>query len=157
MTPEAEQATIPSFLNLPCPEMKIYPVYTVIAEKFQAMVTLDIANSRLKDFYDIWVIAANMELDGRLLKDAINATFTLRGTSLDAHPLTIFGDDFKKDGSKQKQWMAFLNKNDLKSDHSFFELMDLLQCLLEPVYQATALESDFTKCWGRADWKWIEL
>jgi len=64
VTPEAEQAIIPSFLDLPNPEMKIYPVYTVIAEKFQAMVALGMANSRLKDFYDIWVIGTNMELDG---------------------------------------------------------------------------------------------
>lgn len=66
MTPEAELATLPSFLDLPDPEIRTYPVYTVIAEKFQAMVALGVANSRIKDFYDIWVIASGMELDGQL-------------------------------------------------------------------------------------------
>ena len=56
--PGAEVATVPSFLDLPEPELNVYPVYTVIAEKFQAMVMLGIANSRIKDLYDLWVIAS---------------------------------------------------------------------------------------------------
>ena len=82
VSPQAEMATLPSFLDLPDPQLNVYPVYTVIAEKFQAMVMLGIANSRIKDFYDLWVITSRMEIEGSLLVEAIKATFERRDTPL---------------------------------------------------------------------------
>lgn len=155
VTPKAELATIPSFLDLPDPVIRTYPVYTVIAEKFQAMIALGIANSRIKDFYDIWVIASGMALDGQLLVDAVSVTFTQRDSVCDDRPLTIFSDEFIQNGNKQKQWAAFLNKNRLQSDMSFPELMGQLQAMLEPVYLTVAHEQKFSYKWNSAQWKWL--
>lgn len=160
VTPNAEVAVIPSFLDLPSPEMKIYPVYTVIAEKFHAMVALGISNSRIKDFYDAWIIASHWGLDDRLLDgallvNAVKATFARRDTAVSTEPPAVFDDEFKHDTNKQKQWTAFLNKNRLTNEHSFESLMDQLQHFLEPVYQAAALECEFTYEWDVATGQWI--
>ena len=75
VTPLAEEVDYPTLLDLPAPHLRIYPKETVIAEKFQAMVHLGIANSRMKDFYDIWVMARSFDFDGSVLKTAIERTF----------------------------------------------------------------------------------
>jgi predicted nucleotidyltransferase component of viral defense system len=106
VTPKSEVATVPSFLDLPDlpePMVKIYPAYTVIAEKFQAMVALGIANSRIKDVYDIWVMASDMTFEASLLSDAVKATFECRETEINDMALTVFGEVFMHDESKQRQ------------------------------------------------------
>lgn len=75
VTPAPETVRYPTLLDFPAPELAAYPVYTVISEKFHAMVVLGEANSRMKDFYDLWAIARRFELDGELLAEAIKATF----------------------------------------------------------------------------------
>jgi predicted nucleotidyltransferase component of viral defense system len=110
VSPGAEVATVPSFLDFPDPELNVYPVYTLIAEKFQAMIMLGIANSRIKDFYDLWVIASKMEIEGNLLVEAIRATFGRRETALSEYGPSIFEPPFTADENKQKQWLAFLRK-----------------------------------------------
>lgn len=161
VTPGAEVAVVPSFLDLPDPEMRVYPVYTVIAEKFHAMVALGLFNSRIKDFYDIWVIASadahrdGALLDGNLLAAAIKATFERRNTTVSTDVLTIFSDDFMQDTQKQTQWAAFLNKNRLTSDQSFEDLQKRLRRFLEPVYQAAALANEYPYEWNATGWQWI--
>jgi predicted nucleotidyltransferase component of viral defense system len=103
VTPKSEVAVVPSFLDLPEPTVRIYPAYTVIAEKFQAMVVLGIANSRIKDFYDIWVMASDMTFEASLLSDAVKATFECRETEINDMALTVFGEVFMHDESKQRQ------------------------------------------------------
>ncbi|MBL4729533.1 MAG: nucleotidyl transferase AbiEii/AbiGii toxin family protein [Gammaproteobacteria bacterium] len=154
VTPKAELVVVPSFFDLPDPELRAYSVYTVIAEKFQAMVALGIANSRIKDFYDILTIAKIMEIDGQLLVNAVSANFVQRKTKVDGEPLTIFGHDFMKDDNKQKQWLAFLNKNNLEKDKSFADLMSLLEKFLVPVYQAASHNLNLTSKWDAVEWQW---
>jgi predicted nucleotidyltransferase component of viral defense system len=67
VTPKPEEALLPSYLDLPAPRLKIYPIYTVVAEKFQAMVALGMANSRMKDFLDIWLLSRQFDFDGKTL------------------------------------------------------------------------------------------
>lgn len=157
VTPEAELATIPSFLDFPEPEIRAYPVYTVIAEKFQAMVALGVANSRIKDFYDIWVVATSMALDGQLLVDAVRATFMRRNTKIDDAQLIVFGEEFMKNANKQKPWAAFLGKNSLEHSKYFAKLMALLQTFLEPVYQSVSQNHDFARQWDVSGWQWSVL
>lgn len=152
VTPEAELATLPSYLDLPEAELKVYPVYTVIAEKFQAMVMLGIANSRIKDFYDLWVISTELEIDGNLLVEAIQATFERRETPLSEQKLSVFENSFTSDENKQKLWVAFLSKNGLESDMIFDVLMRELQGFLEPVYMAVAKEESFDCAWLSGRW-----
>ncbi len=157
VTPAAEVASLPSFLAFPDPELRVYPVYTVIAEKFQAMVMLGIFNSRIKDFYDLWAIASELDvgIEGRALTDAVKATFECRGTVIDGMPLAIFGMDFAGDERKQQQWQAFLSKNGLQSKMVFAELMDKLRKFLKPVYAAVAKQESFKKNWSSENWSWI--
>lgn len=76
----------------------------VIAEKSQAMVMLGVANSRMRDFYDIKTIAHTMTLDGGVLFQAIKATFERRKTELSIDPPYVFSNDFKRDENKYIQW-----------------------------------------------------
>lgn len=85
-----------------------YPPETVIAEKFQAMVHLGLANSRLKDFYNIWVLARTYEFKDDRLARAINATFDRRKTDIPKGRPDALTKAFADDATKQKQWAAFL-------------------------------------------------
>ena len=61
ITPAPVEIDYPTLLDAPAPHLRAYPVETVVAEKFEAMVTLGMANSRLKDFYDLWLISQTFE------------------------------------------------------------------------------------------------
>ncbi len=110
ITPAAGEIEFPTLLEMPAPKLRAYPVETVIAEKFEAMVSLDMANSRMKDFYDIWAIRKFMQPDPKLLAEAVANTFRRRGTELPSDVPTALTDAFSKDESKQKQWEAFVKR-----------------------------------------------
>ena len=154
VTPAAEMASIPVFLDLPAPELHVYPVYTVIAEKFQAMVALGLANSRMKDMYDIWRIAHLMTLESDLLIDAMSATFKQRQTALEQSPLFVFSDEYTNDVNKARQWQAFIERNRLKAVIDFADCMKQLQVFLEPVYQAAVAGNSRNKTWSPESWLW---
>ena len=154
VTPAAGEAYLPSLLGMPEPQLRVYPVYTVIAEKFQAMVILGLANSRMKDFYDICVIAHTMRLDGDFLLQAVKATFERRETPISAESLYLFDDNFTQDKNKQIQWLAFKNKNNLNSEIDFPGAVAEVQSLLEPVYQSISEERSFTMQWISDDFYW---
>ena len=85
--------------KIPGPQIRTYPVYTVVAEKFEAMVKLGIANTRMKDFHDIWFLSQRFELDSPTLRKAIDATFARRQTNLPPLPEALtaaFADDPSK-------------------------------------------------------------
>ncbi len=75
VTPRAEVATFPALLDFPAPQVRAYPAASVVAEKFQAMVALGIANTRMKDFYDLYRLSETQDFDGETLAAAIRATF----------------------------------------------------------------------------------
>ena len=152
--PEAERVEVPSFLDLPAPKVRIYPVYSVIAEKFQAMVMLGIANSRMKDFYDIQIIAQTMQLDGAFLCQAVKATFERRKTLISKEPLYIFSDEFAQERAKSVQWQAFLNKNGLRIKSDFAEIVGEIQIFLQPVYQSIIEKQLFNLQWLNEESQW---
>ncbi len=105
--PGLQEIDLPVLLDMPTPRLLAYPPETVIAEKFEAMVKLGLANSRVKDYYDVWALLTTRELDNERLASAIRATFQRRGTALpvstpDALTATFAGDDTHK-----SQWRAF--------------------------------------------------
>ena len=100
----------PVLLDQPAPRLLAYTPENAIAEKYQAMVELDKANSRMKDFHDIWTLARNLEFDGQRLSEAIRKTFERRKTDLPKPVPTAFTPEFYEDKSKQTQWQAFLGK-----------------------------------------------
>ena len=82
VTPRPQKVTYPALLDFPAAELKAYPREPVVAEKFQAMVELGMANTRLKDFFDLWAIANTFEFDGETLAEAFARTFDRRDTAL---------------------------------------------------------------------------
>ena len=134
VTPSAVEVAYPSLLDLPRPSLRAYPRETVVAEKLQAMVHLGLLNSRMKDFFDLWVLATHFEFDGELLVRAVKATFERRGTPLPTEPPVAITSTFSGDGSKQKQWTAFLRRSGVgSSDLTLTTVVDGLAEFLLPV------------------------
>ena len=126
VTPPPKELMIPAILeqvNGPC--VWAYPPETVVAEKFQALVSLGQVNSRMKDFYDLWLIASIVEFDYGLLKDAIKNTFHQRNTPLPQRAPSTFSIEFAE--QKQQQWMIFLRKN--RIDNIPTNLIDVIQAI----------------------------
>ena len=101
-------------VTLAAPMLYVYSRETVIAEKLEAMVKLDLANSRMKDFYDIWVITQKLGFDKHLLKQAIYATFKRRKTTFPEKGILSLTPYFYDDSKKNIQWNAFLKKGSVR-------------------------------------------
>jgi predicted nucleotidyltransferase component of viral defense system len=110
ITPEATMVEFPVLLDFPAPRLGAYPKETVVAEKLEAMVQLGLANSRMKDFYDVAVLARDFAFDGDLLVRAIAATFARRTTPLPTAPPVAFTAAFAEDPGKKTQWAGFVRK-----------------------------------------------
>jgi len=148
ITPEAQTVVFPTLLNdFPAPTLRVYPVYTVIAEKYQAMVMLGMANSRMKDFYDLAVIARRTELDGATLAGAIAATFARRSTALPTVRPVALTSQFSEDETKRRQWQAFLNKNRLVISN-LAETVSMLDMLLWSPTEIAVAGTAFKATWS---------
>jgi predicted nucleotidyltransferase component of viral defense system len=113
VTPGPLDATYPVLLtDLPAPQLRVYPVYTVIAEKLHAIVLLGMTNSRMKDYYDLSVLLERETLDVGLLAKAIRATFERRGLAIPVGRPVGLSDEFAEDASRQSLWRTFLKKNE---------------------------------------------
>lgn len=132
----------------------IRSTYTVIAEKYQAMVMLGQANSRMKDFFDLAVIARRTELDGATLAAAIAATFARRHTALPTGRPLALTRQFSEDAAKLRQWQAFLNKNRIEAA-SLGDTVALLDDLLWPPTQVAASGSQATATWRPEAVRWV--
>ena len=153
VTPHPENVIIRSVIDQPPAEIIGYPVYTVLAEKYHAMVALGFANSRMKDFYDIITIQRTMSLEFLILQEAVDATFKRRDTSLE-QAKDIYSDSFKSDESKVSQWKAFLSKNDLTIDLSFAEAIEEIQQFMEPIHNKPKNNSSYAMQWDVELVKW---
>lgn len=106
--PGIDNIDLPVLLDMPSPHLRAYPPETVIAEKFHAMVVLGMANSRMKDYYDVWMLTSAFEFDRERLRRAIVATFARRDTAMPALLPEGLSDDFAADPGKLRQWQAFV-------------------------------------------------
>ena len=114
VTPAAEQIDYPVLLeDLNPPRLGAYPVYTVIAEKLQAIVSLGMVNSRLKDYFDLQVLLEREQLDELVLAEAVRRTFAVRSTPLPQQVPMGLSSEFGDDLGKQDQWRAFLRRNEV--------------------------------------------
>lgn len=105
--PGVDDIDLPVLLDMPSPYLRAYPPETVIAEKLHAMVVLGMANSRMKDYYDVWMLTGAFAVDSERLRRAIAATFARRNTALPADVPDGLGEGFAADPGKQRQWDAF--------------------------------------------------
>jgi hypothetical protein len=115
VTPAPQPSQWPGILDFPPVPLMTYPVETVIAEKLEAIVSLALANSRMKDFYDLYWLLSHISLDPDILRTAIRNTFQNRQTSLPQSPPIAFTAAFFDAPQKKTQWQAFLRKNTLNA------------------------------------------
>lgn len=114
VTPAPEWLSYPVLLDeLPAPQLRSYSKYTVVAEKFHAVCLLGMANTRMKDYFDLWVLLTEGVLKSTELRHAIDATFTRRQLQVPDTTPTGLSDAFARDALKTAQWTAFLKKNRL--------------------------------------------
>lgn len=144
----------PTILYFPAPTLKGYTQESIIAEKFQAMIKLGELNSRMKDFYDIWLLSKQFDFNGHVLAEAITKTFIIRKTEIPVQP-SIFKKSFSEDQTRETQWRAFLRKAVLaNTPHSFYEVMTEIKSFLVPVSSAIAAQKSFQKKWkAPGPWK----
>lgn len=148
VTPKAQQIEYPSLLGLPTATLRAYPKETTVAEKFEAMVSLGIANSRMKDFYDIWVLASQFDFDGAILGRAIRATFQRRGTALPVEIPLALTPEFAENPAKQAQWQGFVKRGRLVAKPPTFQaIAKALTDFLWPVADVIQRGGDFSRKW----------
>ena len=128
IVPAPKQMRYPVLLDLPAPELLCYSLESTIAEKFQAMVALGSMNSRMKDFFDIWLLSRQFGFDLLTLAEAITATCDQRNTPLPKPP--FFTEQFANE--KQPQWQAFLRRlgDDVPTEPEFATVLSVLEDFL---------------------------
>ena len=132
VTPAPEAIHYPVLLDdLPAPQLRAYTKYTVVAEKFHALCLLGMTNTRMKDYFDLWVLLAENTLDQAELRRAIEATFNRRKMSMPTSLPAGLSDAFAADAIKQTQWNAFLKRNRLDA----IALVDVVTRLRGEIYK----------------------
>lgn len=153
VTPPATEETLPTILELPAPQIKVYPKETVIAEKFEAMVKLGLANSRMKDFWDISYLIKEFEFDGELLQKAIKATFAVRQTPVPQNLPLALTAEFFENSLILPRWNAFIKRNRITTETDFAAVIQKLSEFFVPIIEAEAQKTVFTKVWNNKK-KW---
>lgn len=128
------------------PTLRVYPRYTVVAEKLQTLVSLGIANSRMKDYFDLWILSRQSVFDGETLRRAVRATFDRRKTALPMDVPFGLSDGFVQDARKQTQWQAFLGKNRIEA-LNLKDVVALLREFLLPVTKAANANTPHPRSW----------
>jgi len=148
VTPKARTISYPVLLDYPAPRIRAYNKESQIAEKLQAMVFLGMANSRMKDFYDVFILSKTFSFDGNTLVKAIKATFERRGTQIPEDIPLALSDEFANNTDKVSQWKALINRNSLDSfGYDFPQLINALRGFLLQPLQAVAAKQSFKSKW----------
>lgn len=150
VVPPPVEIEMPVLLDFPRPRLRAYQRETTIAEKFQALVVLGTLNTRMKDFYDLWLLSQHFDFDGAVLMAAVRATFSRRDTELDASPLGL-SNEFAMSAQSQQYWSAFLRKSALSdAPEQFADVIAWLRRFLLPLTSTERLGS-WRRGWGWAD------
>ncbi|MFH0727924.1 MAG: nucleotidyl transferase AbiEii/AbiGii toxin family protein [Pseudomonadota bacterium] len=148
--PAPEASDFPTLLNFPAPRLLCYSRESSIAEKLEAMVKLGVLNSRMKDFYDIWLLSRQFDFDGAILAEAIRLTFEQRGTALPA-VIDAFTGSFID--AKQIQWAAFWKRlRQQQVPYSFNDIATLVSGFLTPIVAAISTDKSIPANWIPPGW-----
>lgn len=147
--PKAIKMDYPVILDLEAPNLNVYSIESAVAEKLEAIVSLGLATSRMKDFYDIHFFASSKEFNLVLLHNAIRETFNKRKTSLEKR-VSVYEDNFKHDKNLQQLWSAFVKKRNLNANPNLAVVITRIQQFIEPACtEVTQIEA-----WNPIEWKW---
>jgi Nucleotidyl transferase AbiEii toxin, Type IV TA system len=147
ITPAPIAITYPVMLDHPAPQLMAYNRETALAEKIEAMVSLGELNSRMKDFFDVWLLVRNFDFDGSLMFQAIAGTFARRQTQPEVSP-ACFTKAFAESPAKASQWRAFIRTsrlNDVPTD--FPDVAAVNAQFAMPLLEAIAAKRAFTESW----------
>ncbi len=146
--PYPTSMSYPSLLDSDDIRIKAYSMESVIAEKFHAMVELAFANSRMKDFFDIVMLATKNNYTGYILQQAIQATFRSRSSDMSNLPdiPAVFADTFMHDQDKQIQWQAFIKRTKVEQA-SFADVLGLIRSFLQPLYVSLRAGNKWESDW----------
>lgn len=137
--PAPETCTMPTILNSPPPKLLCYSRESVIAEKFEAIINLGFLNSRMKDFFDIWLLSRQFNFEGLILSEAVRITFEKRGTKFPSE-IDAFSKSFIEE--KQAQWKSFCNRTNQSSiSDSFSKIIADLEIFLTPLATISKLNN----------------
>jgi hypothetical protein len=147
IVPGPTKVTYPALLDFPVPELNGYTMESTIAEKYQAMVKLGVLNSRMKDFYDIWMLSHTFDFKGETLAEAVGKTFMNRNTPITVNP-TVFGPAFVTDGDKKLQWQGFTRKAKLvNAPKAFEDVVEAVKIFIQPIVGSLTQRSPFRSVW----------
>ena len=154
VVPGPDEVHYPVILGeMPGPHLHVYPRYTVVAEKLEALTSLGMLNSRMKDYFDLWILAKHSDFDGLILSRAVAATFERRRTAVPTGVPIGLTDEFVNDAQKGKQWQGFLRKNTLDPMPLATVVADLRDFLI-PVLAAIAAGGSHDYPWrSGAGWQ----
>jgi hypothetical protein len=156
ITPDPIVTDFPTLLDFPAPRLSTYPKETVVAEKFEAITRLGLANSRMKDFYDIWVLASDFPFSGQTIASAILNTFNRRKTPLPTGIPEAFQPSFIQNPLKQTQWQAFVRKSRfVKVEKDFGKTIELVSLFLLPPIESILKTKSFKRNWS-AGGPWLD-
>ncbi len=149
IVPPPQSAEFPALLAEHGPVIRSYSPETVIAEKFNAMIVLGIANSRMKDYFDIWMLSRNFTIEADILREAIRQTFSKRHTELPQNEPIALSEDFFSNESKKSQWKGFIRKQRrLDSAPSLTEIIEVLKTFLLPIVSEINTEVLTVETWS---------
>jgi len=143
--PGPDEIAYPTLLDQPAPTLRAYPREVVVAEKFQALVALGMANSRMKDFFDLWALARDHPFDGTALSGALAATFARRQTALPEEPPLALTPAFA--AAREAQWRAFARRTAL-APPPMTAILAVLESFLMPPARAVARSAPFARRWS---------
>jgi hypothetical protein len=146
ISPRPIEIEYPAMLEFPPPVLMAYPKETVVAEKLEALTVLGLLNSRVKDYYDLALLARLYPFDGDHLAEAIRLTFRNRGTAIDATPIGLT-EAFSADPARAVQWRAFIRRSRFDAESGLAELVDQVRRFAAAPLSATAREVSFHLQW----------
>lgn len=147
ITPAPTEIEYPTLLNFPSPVLRAYPKETVIAEKLEALTTLGLLNSRMKDFYDLALLSRMYQFEGERLAEAILATFRHRGTTIEAEPIGLT-QAYADDSARAVQWRAFVRRSRFSEDaDDLVGLISEIRPFALPVLSAAAAGQPLKLFW----------
>jgi Nucleotidyl transferase AbiEii toxin, Type IV TA system len=121
------------------------------------MVKLGMLNSRLKDFFDIWLLSRQFDFDGQTLATAVAKTFARRRTVVPAEPVALT-DGFAADTGKQTQWQGFIRRSRLEHvSDNLAAVVTTIAVFLGPIAKALASDNVFDHVWqAPGPWRRME-
>lgn len=155
VVPPPAEIEYPTLLDLPAPRLRVYRRETVVAEKFHAMVERGIGNSRMKDYFDLWVLAGTFEFEGRTLAAAIRAAFERRQTPLPTIIPVGLSEAFGSHPEKLAQWRAFVKRGKLKAGNvNLPEVVARARDFLMPLVEAHVAGISVGGSWKPGEGRW---